>query len=84
MVDHFNVSYLYKKRGVFYFSKRIPCDVKPYYKSDRIVICLRTKFHISSKLVTLMRSAASASVNSYRSGLLKIRLDRIRVVNLKL
>ena len=43
----------------------------------------RTKSHISSKLVTLMRFAASASVNSYRAGLLKIRLDWIRVVNLK-
>ena len=30
-----------------------------------------------------MRSAASASMDSYRSGLLKIRLGRIRVVNLK-
>ena len=47
MVDHLNVSYLYKKRGVFYFSKRVPCDVKPYYKSDRIVICLRTKSNAS-------------------------------------
>ena len=40
MVDHLNVSYLYKKRGVYYFSKRVPCDVRSYYKSDRIVICL--------------------------------------------
>ena len=48
MVDHLNVSYLYKKRGVFYFSKRIPCDVKPYYKSDRIVICLKTKSNVSA------------------------------------
>ena len=48
MVDHLNVSYLYKKRGVFYFSKRIPCDVKPYYKSDHIVICLRTKSNVSA------------------------------------
>ena len=48
MVDHLNVSYLYKKRGVFYFSKRVPCDVKSYYKSDRIVICLRTKSNISA------------------------------------
>ena len=43
MVDHLNVSYLYKKRGVFYFSKRVPCDVKSYYRSDSIVICLKTK-----------------------------------------
>ena len=40
MVDHLNVSYLYKKSGVFNFSKRIPCDVRSYYKNDRIVICL--------------------------------------------
>jgi integrase len=48
MVDHLNVSYLYKKRGVFYFTKRVPCDVKSYYKSDRIVICLRTKSNASA------------------------------------
>ena len=38
MVDHLNVSYLYKKRGVLYFSKREPCDVKSYYRSNRIFI----------------------------------------------
>ncbi len=43
MVDHLNVSYLYKKRGVYYFTKRVPCDVRSYYKSDRIVICLKTE-----------------------------------------
>ncbi len=48
MVDHLNVSYLYKKRGVFYFSKRVPYDVRSYYKSDRIVICLRTKSNASA------------------------------------
>ena len=48
MVDQFNVSYLYKKRGVFYFSKRVPCDVRSYYKSERIVICLRTKSSVSA------------------------------------
>ena len=48
MVDHLNVSYLYKKRGVFYFTKRVPCDVKSYYKSDRIVICLKTKSKLST------------------------------------
>lgn len=48
MVDHLNVSYLYKKRGVFYFSKRVPCDVSSYYKRDRIVICLKTKSSVSA------------------------------------
>ena len=46
LVDQFNVSYLYKKRGVYYFSKRVPSDVRSYYKSDRIVICLRTKSNV--------------------------------------
>ena len=44
----------------------------------------RTKSHISSELGTVMRSAASASMNSYKSGPLKIFLNQIRVVNLKL
>ncbi len=48
MVDHLNISYLYKKRGVFDFSKRVLCDVRSYYKSDRIVICLRTKSNVSA------------------------------------
>ena len=48
MVDHLNVSYLFKKRGLFYFSKRVPCDVKSYYRSDRIVICLKTKSNVSA------------------------------------
>ena len=48
IVDHLNCSYLYKKRGVYYFTKRVPCDVKSYYKSDRIVICLRTKSNVSA------------------------------------
>ena len=29
-------------------SKRVPCDVRSYYKSERIVICLRTKSSVSA------------------------------------
>ena len=43
MVDKSNTSYLYQKRGVYYFSKQIPSDVRQHYKRDRIVICLKTK-----------------------------------------
>ena len=43
----------------------------------------RTRTHISSKLVTVVRSGVSASMNSYRSGLLKILLNQMRVINLK-
>ena len=38
MVDHLNVYYLYKKR--------VPCNVKSYYRSDQIVIVLKTKSNV--------------------------------------
>ena len=38
----------YIKRVVnLYFSKRIPCDVKSYYKNDCIIICLGSKSSVS-------------------------------------
>jgi integrase len=43
MVDKSCTSYLYQKRGVYYLSKQVPCDVRHHYKRDRIVICLKTK-----------------------------------------
>ena len=43
MVDKYNTSYLYQKRGVYYFSKQVPCDIKQHYKRGRIVLCLKTK-----------------------------------------
>ena len=43
-----------KKRGVYYFSKQVPCDVKQHYSRNRIVICLRTK-----SLSKAMRSCKS-------------------------
>ena len=43
MVDKSCTSYLYQKRGVYYLSKQVPCDVRQHYKRDRIVICLKTK-----------------------------------------
>ena len=30
MVDKSDASYLYQKRGVYYFSKQVPCDVKQH------------------------------------------------------
>ena len=43
MVDRSCASYLYQKRGVYYFSKQVPCDVRQHYKRDRVVLCLKTK-----------------------------------------
>jgi integrase len=43
MVDKSCASYLYQKRGVYYFSKQVPCDVRQHYKRAGIVLCLKTK-----------------------------------------
>ena len=39
MVDKSCALYLYQKRGVYYFSKQVPCDVKQHYSRNRIFIC---------------------------------------------
>jgi len=35
--------HLYRKRGIYYFARRIPEDLKGHYKRDKIVLSLRTK-----------------------------------------
>ena len=43
MVDKMGASFLYRKRGVYYFSKQVPYDIKAHYARQRVVICLKTK-----------------------------------------
>ncbi|WP_289036655.1 DUF6538 domain-containing protein, partial [uncultured Roseibium sp.] len=38
-----STNYLFRKRSVYYFTRRVPQDLQSYYKRDRIVISLRTK-----------------------------------------
>ena len=45
MVGH-NPQFTYRKDGVFYFSRRIPKDIRHKYERDRFVICLRTKSRV--------------------------------------
>jgi hypothetical protein len=41
---HINdVKHLCERDGVFYFVRRVPVDVMPYYSSNRISISLKTK-----------------------------------------
>ena len=48
IVVHFNVFYLNRKHVMFYSSECVIRDIKPYYKSERIVINLRIKSNISA------------------------------------
>ena len=43
MVDKLRGKYLFQKRGVYYFSKQIPKDVRQHYSHNRIVQSLKTK-----------------------------------------
>ena len=43
MVDKLRGKYLFQKRGVYYFSKQIPKDVRQHYSRNRIVQSLKTK-----------------------------------------
>ncbi len=42
MVDHF-CTYIYQKRGFYYFSRRVPKDVQPLHGKQRIVLALNTR-----------------------------------------
>ena len=37
------VPYVYKKRDIYYFSRRVPKDLEDCYKSSKITLSLRTK-----------------------------------------
>ena len=54
MVDHNINHYLYRKRGVYYFSRRIPLDLQDQYSQTRIAASLKTK-----SLPTARRGAQS-------------------------
>ena len=43
MVDKNCGRYLYRKRGVFYFSRHVPIDMRAHHGCSRIVVCLKTK-----------------------------------------
>ena len=45
MVGH-NPQFTYRKDGVFYFSRRIPKDIRHQYEHGRFVMCLRTKSRV--------------------------------------
>ena len=52
MVDKNCVSSLYKKRGVYKFSKQVLCDTKAYYSRHRVIICLKTKSKATAERLT--------------------------------
>ena len=42
MGNNSNPSYVFLKGTTYYFNRHIPLDVRSYYKSDRVILCLKT------------------------------------------
>jgi hypothetical protein len=49
--------YLWQKRGVYYFRRKVPNDVQQHYERSQIAICLKTKS--KSAAIKASRSIAS-------------------------
>ena len=54
-------SYTFQKDGIWYFSRRVPVDLRRYYPTDRIAYSLRTKSVRDARVRAM--TDASPSVN---------------------
>ena len=73
MVDHLRVKYTFKKRDIFYFSKRVPKDIRSHYTRDRIIICLKTKSDASAS------RACKSLIQKLEDYWLSIRLTQFNI-----
>ena len=58
-------SYTFQKSGVWYFSRRVPNDLRRHYRTGRIAYSLRTK-SIRDARVRAMSDAAKLKTKEYR------------------
>ena len=52
-----SVRYIYQKRDVYYFSRRVPKDLEEFYKSSKITLSLRTKLSKAAKTKSALLAA---------------------------
>jgi integrase len=43
MGNNTNPTYVFLKGNTYYFNRHVPFDVRSYYKSNRVILCLKTK-----------------------------------------
>ena len=65
-------SYIRVRFGVYHFVRRVPADVKQYYRSDRVSISLRTK---SAKAAIRSAQSISQRLDDYWHGLRLQKMD---------
>lgn len=60
MVGRSCPSFVYQKRGIFYFSRRVHNDLQIHYRTSRIILSLRTK---SSKAANVKAASLSSQLD---------------------
>ena len=60
MVEHLS-PYLYSRNGIYYFCRRIPEDLKSYYKQEKITLSLRTR---NAKTAKIKSASLTSQLNS--------------------
>ena len=78
MGNNNNPSYVFLKGNTYYFNRHVPLDVREYYKSDRVILCLRTDRRDSA-----LRAAKSIA-QRLEDYWLSLRLSKIDVPGLHL
>ena len=71
IVQTAEVQYLFKRHGIYYFSRRVPLDIQDEYLTKRISFSLRTK---NKRTASLNASRLASELDSYWSG---IRIKRM-------
>jgi len=66
MVDQKHPQYTFIKDSVYYYSRRIPSDLKHHYNSNRIAYSLRTT---SARRALVSSKALTAKLDDYWLGL---------------
>ena len=76
-------SYTFQKDGIWYFSRRVPADLRRHYRTSRIAYSLRTK-SIRDARVRAMSDAAKL-LTAYRPDLsAKIAIDPLILLNIEI
>ena len=72
-------SYLHLRGAVYQYIRRIPCDIRPHYKTDQLYFSLRTRSHTAANRIP---KSISQKLDDYWLGirLQKIDIPKIAVI----
>ena len=76
-------SYTFQKDGIWYFSRRVPADLRRHYRTGRIAYSLRTK-SIRDARVRAMSDAAKLDRHFAEDLSAKIVIDPLILLNIEI